>query len=74
MDSYSYDIGPMGAIGEHGSLFLRINRNCPWNRCLFCPAYKSKKFEYREVEEIKRDIDVMRFLADELRETSYQLG
>jgi biotin synthase-like enzyme len=74
LDHYSFDIGPMGAIGEQGSLLLRINRNCPWNRCLFCPAYKGKKFEYRKGEEIKRDIDVIRFLADKIRAASHQLG
>lgn len=74
VDDYSFDIGPMGAIGEQGSLLLRINRNCPWNRCLFCPAYKGKKFEYRKIEEIKRDIDVIRFLTDKIKATSYQLG
>lgn len=74
MDSYSFDIGPMGAIGEQGSLLLRINRNCPWNRCLFCPTYKGRKFEYREAEEIKRDIDIVRFLVGEIETTSYKLG
>ncbi len=70
-DDYSFDIGPMGAIGEHTSLMLRINRNCPWNRCLFCTSYKGKKFEYRSPQEVKRDIDVVRKLADKI-ETSYQ--
>lgn len=74
VDNYSFDIGPMGAIGEQGSLLLRINRNCPWNRCLFCPTYKGKKFEYRKAEELKRDIDVIRFLVDEIKATSYKLG
>ena len=74
VDNYSFDVGPMGAIGEQGSLLLRINRNCPWNRCLFCPTYKGKKFGYRKVEEVKRDIDVVRFLADNIKATSYQLG
>jgi hypothetical protein len=49
----------MGAIGESGSLMLRVNRNCPWNRCLFCPVYKNDAFSTRTVEEIKRDIDAV---------------
>jgi histone acetyltransferase (RNA polymerase elongator complex component) len=73
-DNYSFDIGSMGAIGERGSLLLRINRNCPWNRCLFCSTYKGQKFEYRGPEEIKRDIDVMRFLTEEVKTTSDKLG
>jgi radical SAM superfamily enzyme YgiQ (UPF0313 family) len=44
---------------EANSLLVRVTRNCPWNRCLFCPAYKGKKFSRRSVEEIKRDIDEM---------------
>jgi radical SAM superfamily enzyme YgiQ (UPF0313 family) len=73
-DEYSFDIGPMGAIGEQGSLLLRVNRNCPWNKCLFCPLYKGRKFEYRAVEEIKHDINVVKFLADELAAVSFELG
>ncbi len=44
---------------EANSLLVRVTRNCPWNRCLFCPAYKGKKFSRRSVEEIKGDIDEM---------------
>lgn len=73
-DDYLFDIGPMGAIGEQGSLLLRVNRNCPWNRCLFCSLYKGRKFEYRTVKEIKHDIDVVKFLADELAAVSLELG
>jgi hypothetical protein len=73
-DDYSFDIGPMGAIGEQGSLLLRINRNCPWNRCLFCPLYKGRKFEYRTAGEIIHDINVVKFLADELTAVSFELG
>ncbi|MBI2908751.1 MAG: radical SAM protein [Chloroflexi bacterium] len=62
-DDYCFDIGPMGAIGEQGSLMLRINRHCPWNRCLFCSAYKGVKFEYRTEKEIKRDIDAIERLS-----------
>ncbi len=73
-DDYSFDIGPMGAIGEQGSLFLRINRNCPWNRCLFCGTYKGSKFEYRTAEEVKHDIDVIKSLASWVNATSLKLG
>lgn len=74
MDDYSFDMGPMGAIGEQDSLLLRINRNCPWNRCLFCPTYKGRKFEYRTAEEIKHDVDVIKFLASEINAISCELG
>ncbi len=65
-DDYSFDIGHMGAICEQGSLLLRINRNCPWNKCLFCAAYKGSKFEYRAAKEIKHDIDVVKLLASKI--------
>ena len=44
---------------EAGSLLVRVTRNCPWNRCLFCPAYKGVPFSKRSVEEVKADIDAM---------------
>lgn len=56
---YVAESGPMGAIGESGSLMLRVNRNCPWNRCLFCPVYKNKQFSNRTVGELKQDIDAV---------------
>jgi hypothetical protein len=64
----------MGAIGEYGSLLLRINRNCPWNRCLFCSTYKGSRFEYRTTDELKRDIDVVEVLANMVNETYHKLG
>ena len=73
-ENYSFDIGPMGAIGERGSLLLRINRNCPWNMCLFCDVYKGRKFEYRRNKEVKRDIDIIEFLSDETKRASMDIG
>lgn len=49
--------GPIRPPNEAGSLLLRVARNCPWNRCLFCPVYKGEKFSRRSLEEIKEDID-----------------
>ncbi len=59
-EDYTIDIGPMGPIGEGEALILRGTRNCPWNRCLFCRTYKNKKFGYRNVPEIKGDIDTVK--------------
>jgi radical SAM superfamily enzyme YgiQ (UPF0313 family) len=58
-EDYTIEIGPMGPIGEGEALLLRVNRNCPWNQCVFCPAYKGTKFAKRSLEEIKGDIDSM---------------
>jgi hypothetical protein len=59
-EDYTIEIGPMGPIGEGRALLLRINRNCPWNHCLFCSVYKGRTFAIREVDEVKRDIDAVR--------------
>jgi radical SAM superfamily enzyme len=44
---------------EAQSLLVRVTRNCPWNKCVFCPAYKGVKFSRRTVEEVKADVDAM---------------
>ena len=54
-----YEQGVIRPPSEANSLLLRITRNCPWNQCLFCPAYKGTKFSKRTVEEVKKDIDSM---------------
>ena len=54
-----FEQGVIRPPSEASSLLVRVTRNCPWNRCHFCPAYKGKKFSKRTVEEIKRDIDNM---------------
>jgi len=71
---YCIDIGPMGPIGEGEALILRATRNCPWNRCLFCPTYKEKRFELRKVEEIKRDINTVKRISELVEETSWKIG
>jgi hypothetical protein len=61
----------MGPIGEGRALILRVNRNCPWNRCLFCPVYKGRRFSTRNIEDIKRDIDAVRRTWDLMDKTSW---
>jgi hypothetical protein len=68
------EMGPMGPIGEGESLILRVNRNCPWNRCLFCPVYKGRTFSARSVAEIKADIDVVRRTSESLESISFAMG
>ena len=59
-----FEQGVIRPPSEASSLLIRVTRNCPWNQCLFCPAYKGVKFSKRTVEEVKMDIDSM---ADEIR-------
>ncbi len=71
-----YEMGPIRppSEGRDHSLLIRATRNCPWNRCRFCPVYKGRKFEYRSMAEVKEDIDVARAVAGELKSASWRLG
>ena len=61
-----YEQGPIYPANDAYSLLLRLIRNCPWNRCSFCPVYKNQKFSMRSVEDIIRDIDLVRTYIDRL--------
>ncbi|OPZ78168.1 MAG: coproporphyrinogen III oxidase [Actinobacteria bacterium ADurb.Bin444] len=55
--------GPIRPPSEAASLLLRVTRNCPWNKCSFCPVYKGTRFSRRPVEHVLADIDaVARYL------------
>lgn len=56
---YEFELGPIRPPSEAHSILLRVTRNCPWNKCAFCPVYKNQKFSLRTLEEIKNDIDSM---------------
>ncbi len=73
-EDYTVEIGPMGPIGEGESLLLRVNRNCPWNQCLFCPVYKGKRFGTRSLSEIKGDIEAIHRVCDLFEVASQEVG
>jgi len=54
-----YEQGVIRPPSEAWSILVRVTRNCPWNKCLFCPAYKGVTFSPRSVAEVKADIDAM---------------
>ncbi len=56
-DYRGFEQGPIRPPSEAGSLLIRITRNCPWNRCTFCPVYKGRDFSLRSVEHVLEDID-----------------
>ncbi|MBW1722313.1 MAG: radical SAM protein [Deltaproteobacteria bacterium] len=58
-NAFTFEQGVIRPPNEASSLLVRVTRNCPWNRCHICPAYKGKKFSRRTVQEVKRDIDMM---------------
>lgn len=54
---------------ENSSLTFRLTRNCYWNKCGFCPIYKTgSKFKKRTLEDIKADITNARILDELLAE------
>jgi radical SAM superfamily enzyme YgiQ (UPF0313 family) len=78
IDEYSFEVGPIRPPSEGGShsLLLRPTRNCSWGRCKFCYGlvYDRQKLEIRSVEEIEKDIDSAKAIADGIRAVSWQMG
>jgi len=70
----SYELGPIRPPSEAYSLLIRATRNCPWNRCKFCPIYKGSKFQLRSVDEIKQDIDMAKTIHDGITELARKSG
>ena len=54
-----FEQGPIRPPSEAKSLFLRINRNCAWNRCAFCPVYQKEAFSLRPPAEVVADIRML---------------
>jgi len=70
----TFEQGPIRPPSEARSLLMRFTRNCPWNKCTFCPIYKGQKFSRRSVKEIKRDIDNISEIIDDIKCISLALG
>ena len=68
MPYQGFEQGPIRPPSEAQSLLLRVTRNCPWNRCTFCPVYKGARFSVRPVAHLVRDIDAVYQAAQRLRE------
>jgi hypothetical protein len=74
LTDYSFELGPIRPPSEAYSLLIRVTRNCPWNRCQFCPVYKGQKFELRPAEDVVKDIESAKAIADEIKELSWKMG
>jgi radical SAM superfamily enzyme YgiQ (UPF0313 family) len=70
----NFEQGPIRPPSEAESLLIRATRNCPWNKCSFCDSYHNSKFSLRSVEEIKREIDAMCEIAENIAELSRKRG
>jgi radical SAM superfamily enzyme YgiQ (UPF0313 family) len=63
-----FEQGPIRPPSEAGSLLIRITRNCPWNRCTFCPVYKGSDFSLRSVEHVLEDINLVHRYVQAIKE------
>src|SRR4030067_1511810 len=74
LTEYSFELGPIRPPSEAYSLLIRATRNCPWNRCQFCPVYKGSRFELRPVEQIIRDIEAVEAISEGIGEAAWEIG
>ncbi len=65
---HGFEQGPIRPPSEASSLLIRVTRNCPWNRCTFCPVYKGSDFSLRPLEHVLRDIDTVHHFVSLLQE------
>ena len=72
--NHYFEQGPIRPPSEATSLLIRVSRNCPWNKCAFCHSYRGTKFELRSVDDVKKDIQMMKDIADNIIGLSWQLG
>lgn len=69
-----FEQGPIRPPSEAGSLLIRFTRNCPWNKCTFCPVYKGTEFSRRTLEEVLGDIDAVCNILEDVRALSRSMG
>jgi radical SAM superfamily enzyme YgiQ (UPF0313 family) len=69
-----FEQGPIRPPSEADSLLIRVTRNCPWNRCAFCPVYKGEAFSLRPVAHVKKDIDAVHAHVTALRKMGDSSG
>jgi radical SAM superfamily enzyme YgiQ (UPF0313 family) len=65
-----FEQGPIRPPSEAMSLLIRVTRNCPWNKCRFCPVYKGAKFSRRPLEHILMDIEKVYEIIQEIESLS----
>lgn len=69
-----FECGPIRPPNEARSLLVRVTRNCPWNRCAFCPVYKTERFSVRTAEHVKRDIDLVHRCVEAIEDVATTSG
>jgi hypothetical protein len=66
MDAHTFEQGPIRPPSEATSLLVRVTRNCPWGKCLFCHNYIGTSFSLRTVEEIKSNIRAAKRVSEDI--------
>ena len=74
LSDITFEQGHIRPPSEAYSLLIRATRNCPWNKCAFCPVYKGQKFEIRPIEDILKDIEIAKAIADEIKALAWKTG
>ncbi len=74
LNQYYFETGPIRPPSEAYSLLIRATRNCPWNKCAFCHTYRGCKFELRPAEDVIKDIETARAIAQGIREFGWKNG
>ncbi|MCX6004618.1 MAG: radical SAM protein [Chloroflexi bacterium] len=74
LNTYYFEQGPIRPPSEAYSLLIRATRNCSWNRCQFCPVYKGQRFELRPTEDVIKDIETAKVIAEGIKEFSWKTG
>jgi hypothetical protein len=65
-----FEQGPIRPPSEAHSLLIRVTRNCPWNRCTFCPVYKGSRFSLRPKDHVIKDIDAVFRSVEVIQQTT----
>jgi Radical SAM superfamily len=74
-DNYQgFEQGPIRPPSEANSLLIRVTRNCPWNRCTFCPVYKGSRFSIRPRDHVIKDIDSVFRSVEIIQQTAREEG
>lgn len=64
-----FEISSIRPPTENYSLSFRVTRNCYWNKCGYCPVYKTgMRFSKRTLADVKSDITNARILDEAMHE------
>jgi len=62
-----YDYPLFRPPSEANSLILQITTGCSWNKCAFCEMYSEKSFKSKAFEQIQKEIESFKPIADKIK-------